>query len=168
MDVSSLPNTPVVEDGAALVFVLTGVTLDDYLLLIIEPDRKEEGSVSILKVPGGRKEEGETREQTACRELYEETGLNVSSDELVYLQSKIFSGRSGGQFQRNLFAVLVSRETLSPYIGAYVETRDPNRVRHRAIAYKLRDVVGGQLNILPTHLSLVKSLLVQTSSSATA
>ena len=53
--------------------------------------------------PGGHMEFGETWEQTAIREVYEETGLNVGNAQFVGLTNDFFANEAGGASTTSLF-----------------------------------------------------------------
>ena len=55
--------------------------------------RQREGRTYYV-VPGGGREPGETPEQTAIRESYEELGLNVAIDRLL---ARVVFPRPGGE-----------------------------------------------------------------------
>lgn len=50
--------------------------------------RSAGGFLNQWSVPGGKIDEGETPLQAACRELEEETGLKVQSENLVFLRTE--------------------------------------------------------------------------------
>lgn len=54
------------------------IAFNNRIPLVIEPANK----TPRWKIPGGRKEAGETPEQTAIRELEEETGLIIKENDL--------------------------------------------------------------------------------------
>ncbi len=64
---------------------LTGVLIEDGKILLVKQKVSLERSWSL---PGGRLEQGETIEQGIVRELYEETGLKVKVEKLLYVCEK--------------------------------------------------------------------------------
>jgi len=62
---------------------VTGVLFNSYNQILIVKQRLSENRQWSL--PGGRLEHGETMEQAIIRELYEETGLTVAVQQLLYL-----------------------------------------------------------------------------------
>ncbi|UWQ06731.1 NUDIX hydrolase [Aliiroseovarius crassostreae] len=67
---------------AVLAIVLRG---QDVLLV----KRKNEPDAGLWGFPGGRLEYGETLEEGACRELFEETGVRASAERFLDLQEVI-------------------------------------------------------------------------------
>ncbi len=61
--------------------VAIGIVNYDSRVLMIKRAKKE-GNL-VWAFPGGKVEDGETKEEACIRELYEETGLNVSIIELL-------------------------------------------------------------------------------------
>lgn len=72
------------------------------VVLVYEPSKP---SPIFWKLPGGRKDGNETPEETAIRELEEETGLVVAENQLTH-----FFSEDMGQFDRHLFGVIISGE----------------------------------------------------------
>ena len=65
---------------------LTGVLIEEDRLLLLEQDVT---STRHWSLPGGKLEPGETIGQGLAREIKEETGLDVSVDELLYVCDRI-------------------------------------------------------------------------------
>ncbi len=61
--------------------VVVGVVLRDNKVLMIKRAKKE-GEL-LWAFPGGKVEDGETLEEAVVREVYEETGVNVSVNSLL-------------------------------------------------------------------------------------
>jgi acetyl-CoA carboxylase carboxyl transferase subunit beta len=79
------------------------------VLLVLRGSEPEKGCWSV---PGGRAEDGETLQQTAAREAYEETGLVVTiGRELWSVQNPTGDGRL---FEVHDFAASVVGGTLTP------------------------------------------------------
>ena len=79
------------------------------MLLVLRGSEPEKGCWSV---PGGRAEDGETLQQTAAREAYEETGLVVTlGRELWSVQIPTGDGRL---FEVHDFAATVVGGTLTP------------------------------------------------------
>lgn len=66
-----------------VVLVATLICKNDKVLLVTE---KKEGIAGKLNFPAGRLEVGETLTQGACREVFEETGLEVDITHLIDVQ----------------------------------------------------------------------------------
>lgn len=71
---------------SATVDGVSAVCIRDQAFLLVE--RGREPSKGWLAFPGGRREEGETPQQAAIRELYEETG--VTATDVTYLTTVTF------------------------------------------------------------------------------
>ena len=63
---------------------------DKHLLLVKRHPSKDHGMT--WGVPAGKLEQGETKEQTATRELYEETGIIIDETDLVFLRTLYVKG----------------------------------------------------------------------------
>jgi ADP-ribose pyrophosphatase YjhB (NUDIX family) len=65
----------------------TGVLIEDNKILVVKQDVTETRRWAL---PGGRPEFGETIEQCLVREMKEETGLNVSVKDLLYVTDRFY------------------------------------------------------------------------------
>ncbi len=65
------------------ILVATLICKDNKVLLVTE---KKEEVIGKLNLPAGHLEMGETLTQGACREVFEETGLNVKITHLIDVQ----------------------------------------------------------------------------------
>jgi ADP-ribose pyrophosphatase YjhB (NUDIX family) len=65
---------------------VNGVLIEDNSLLLVE---QYVSDTRPWAHPGGRPEPGETLEQSIVREIKEETGLDVSVDELLYVTDRV-------------------------------------------------------------------------------
>jgi mutator protein MutT len=65
---------------------VNGVLIEDGKILLVEQDVSE---TRHWAHPGGRSEPGETLEQCVVREMKEETGIDVSVGELLYVTDRI-------------------------------------------------------------------------------
>jgi len=65
----------------------TGILIEDQKILLIKQDVTEKRHWSL---PGGKLEAGESIEQCLVRELKEETGLDISVKELLYVCDRIY------------------------------------------------------------------------------
>lgn len=61
---------------------VTGVLVENGTILLVKQRLSKDRAWSL---PGGRLEQGETMEEGLCRELFEETGLKVRVEKLLYL-----------------------------------------------------------------------------------
>ena len=61
---------------------VTGVLVENGAILLVKQRLSQNRAWSL---PGGRLEQGETLEEGVCRELFEETGLKVRVERLLYL-----------------------------------------------------------------------------------
>jgi mutator protein MutT len=65
----------------------TGVLIEDKKILIVKQEVTETRNWSL---PGGKLEFGETIEQCLIREIKEETGLDISVKELLYVTDRFY------------------------------------------------------------------------------
>ncbi len=70
---------------------VTGVLIEDGRILLVRQRLSEKRGWSL---PGGRLERGETLAQGLCREMEEETGLQVAVKKLLYLCDAAQSGHT--------------------------------------------------------------------------
>lgn len=70
----------------AIIVRVNGVLLEDNRLLLVEQHVSEKRGWAH---PGGKPEPGETLEECIIRETKEETGLDVSVDELLYVTDRV-------------------------------------------------------------------------------
>lgn len=73
------------EDKILFQIRLKGVLVENEKILLVKQKVSSERSWSL---PGGRLEHGEPLEQGIIREIYEETGLNVKVEKLLYVCEK--------------------------------------------------------------------------------
>ena len=73
------PDTPIVRP--------TGILIEENRILLVKQDVTEARHWAL---PGGRPEPGETLEQCLVREMKEETGLDVSVKELLYITDRFY------------------------------------------------------------------------------
>jgi 8-oxo-dGTP diphosphatase len=93
-------NTPPKDFTAQLQVSAAFIYADDEILLIKRNANKEEGAT--WEIPGGKFEEGESKEECVQRELFEETGLKVENP--IYLGALYFKKKI--QFTFHIFAFL--------------------------------------------------------------
>lgn len=94
-------------DGSVIVLVYD-VDREAYLMVEqFRPPVKRR----VLEFPAGLIDSGETPIQTAVRELYEETGVVVTADDLINLGS-IYSGVGITSEEVSIFAVEINEETV--------------------------------------------------------
>lgn len=76
-----------------------------YFLQIIEPWQPDP---QFWKFPGGGIEKGETPEEAAVREVFEETGVRIRASELVLRAVIERPGRTGGAYKRHFFTAKIA------------------------------------------------------------
>lgn len=64
----------------------------------------DDGNVCYI-LPGGKQEFGETIEQAVCREVFEEVGIIIKVDELLFLREFIGSNHENAESNKNLHIV---------------------------------------------------------------
>ncbi len=84
------------------------LVIDGRHALIIK--RGKEPSKGLWALPGGRQEFGETLEQTAVRELREETGLDAKSLSLLSLIEPMRTNELGETTSHYVLAVFICRD----------------------------------------------------------
>ena len=67
----------------------TGILIDNQKILLVKQEVTEKRHWSL---PGGKLEPGESLEQCLVREIKEETGLDISVKELLYVCDRIYKG----------------------------------------------------------------------------
>lgn len=67
------------------IFVISGILIRDKKILVVRSVNED-----TFIVPGGRVEEGESATQTLIREIQEECGLTVGSDDLERMDAFLF------------------------------------------------------------------------------
>jgi len=138
-----------VSDGTALV-----VAMSEGLVPLVRQLSKPDPL--FWKIPGGRIQSGETPEEAARREFFEETGICLDNQKLVLL-SQTPRTRHGVTFMQYLFGAGVPKELLAPYIDQSVTTCDKEHERHETRCFPINDL--GQLPyFLESHLEMLKML----------
>ncbi|WP_219836121.1 NUDIX domain-containing protein [Paenibacillus sp. R14(2021)] len=79
------------------------VILKNNKILIIKK-QDDDGDVTYI-LPGGKQEFGETIEQAVCREVFEEVGITINVDELLFLREFIGSNHENAETNKNLHIV---------------------------------------------------------------
>lgn len=95
-----------------------------------------------LEFPGGKKEQGETIEQAACREVWEETGARVS--ELQFIGQYKVEGQQGFFVKNVYFAIADSIESKDDYLetkGAVFMNELPERFSDDIYSFIMQDHV---------------------------
>lgn len=116
-----------------------GILIHDDAVLM-EENRPLSGPVTY-NLPGGRLRFGESLTLCLTREFYEEAGLNVEPEKLVYVHEYLWSNVGGPVHELGFyFLVDLSSEFPSPDAEGYVPHREPPwRMRLIPLAH-LRDV----------------------------
>jgi 8-oxo-dGTP pyrophosphatase MutT (NUDIX family) len=91
-DFSRVPSTRSLAPAAVAIVVMDGYEIPS--VPIFQRTSSMSRHAGQMALPGGRLHEGETTEECAIRELHEELGLKVSSDDIVGLLDD-FDTRSG-------------------------------------------------------------------------
>ncbi len=108
--------------------VVLGIVNKDNKLLMVERAQKE-GEL-LWAFPGGKVEDGETNEEACIREVFEETGVNVSID-------KIIGTREHPNTKRTMTYFLCN------YISGEIKISDPNeiaRAEYKTFSEIYRDI----------------------------
>ncbi len=74
------------------------------IVLIIDPQH----STPLWKLPGGKRQDDEFPHTTAKRELIEETGLDIPSNDLILLERK-FIGGLANRHERYLYKIKIPK-----------------------------------------------------------
>ncbi|PLX68524.1 MAG: hypothetical protein C0603_05065 [Denitrovibrio sp.] len=94
-------------NGAAIVLVYH-TDREEYLM--VEQYRPPIGC-RVLEMPAGLIDQGESPSETAVREVYEETGVRITQDDLIDL-GVVYSGVGMTNEEVNIFAVEINTDTL--------------------------------------------------------
>ena len=80
----------------------------------------------VYAMPGGHLEFGENLAMCLSREFYEETGLNVEADKLVYVHENFFTHKGVETHEIGFYFVVdLSSEFPSPDRDGYLPQREP-------------------------------------------
>lgn len=92
--------------------------------VLFEENRRPDGEVAY-NLPGGHLEFGETLALCLSREFYEETGLNVEADKLVYVHEYVWDNRGTRTHELGFyFLVDLSSEFPTPDADGYIPHRE--------------------------------------------
>ncbi|MGM7723678.1 NUDIX hydrolase [Metabacillus sp. Hm71] len=138
-----------------LLTVGCGVIIEDNGMILLQ-HRTDEDNWCI---PGGMMEVGETFEETAKREVYEETGLNVTSLDLfgIYSGEQCFVRYPNGDKVFSVQVIFISKKYKGKLKQVDVESRDhkffrktdlPVHINPRQILFILDWVNGKEIPII--------------------
>lgn len=92
--------------------------------VLFEENRKPDEEVAY-NLPGGHLEFGETLALCLSREFYEETGLNVEADKLVYVHEYFWDNRGARTHELGFYFVVdLSSEFPTPDAHGYILHRE--------------------------------------------
>ncbi len=102
-----------------------GILIHDVSVLAQEADDGRGGKSYAL--PGGHLEFGESLTECMSREIYEETGLNVEAEKLVYVHENFYTLKGVTTHEIGFyFLVDLNSEFPAPDTGGYIPSREPH------------------------------------------
>ncbi len=102
-----------------------GILIHDLAILAQEADDGRGGTSYAL--PGGHLEFGETLTECMSREIYEESGLNVEAEKLVYVHENFYSLKGVTTHEIGFyFLVDLNAEFPAPDPAGYIPSREPH------------------------------------------
>ena len=102
-----------------------GILIHDLSVLAQEADDGRGGKSYAL--PGGHLEFGETLSECLSREIYEETGLNVEAEKLVYVHENFYTLKRVTTHEIGFyFLVDLNSEFPAPDTAGYIPSREPH------------------------------------------
>jgi 8-oxo-dGTP diphosphatase len=111
-------------------------TYEDHWLLTLHPRRG-------IEFPGGKVEQGETADDAAIREVFEETGATI--DKLHYIAQYRVYGKAGTIVKNVYYATINKMEKQETYFeteGPVLLDRLPNNLRsHKSFSFMMKDEV---------------------------
>lgn len=102
-------------------------------------------------LPGGRVEPGETAAEAACREMHEETGLQVDIGELLWVREYLPERHPGHPYHRTHLQQLQLYFRAEPTSDAASLPTAPDRTQAEVVWHPLATV--GELVLLPVGLA---------------
>ena len=102
-----------------------GILIHDLFVLAQEADDGRGGKSYAL--PGGHLEFGESLSECLSREMYEETGLNVEAEKLVYVHENFYTLKEVTTHEIGFyFLVDLNSEFPMPDKAGYIPSREPH------------------------------------------
>ena len=127
------------------------------IILVCEPEKP---TPVFWKLPGGKIEEGETPEEAAVREAFEELGIRIRPQEFGMPVGFEQHGPSG-PYMQYLFVVEVSSNTAAGHLGHIVERIDAEGKRLVSNCFPLAKL-DFMVDFMPKHRDFIRSLGRQT------
>ncbi|GAA2125757.1 NUDIX domain-containing protein [Glycomyces algeriensis] len=113
--------------------------------------RHRAGGREFHVLPGGRVEQGETAAEAAVREVLEETGLQVSVGDLLWVREYLPERHPGNPHHRTRMQQLQLYFSAQPTPAAAVEASAPDGTQTAVIWHRLAAI--GELVLLPLGLA---------------
>ena len=108
-----------------------GILIHDLSVLTQEADDARGGKSYAL--PGGHLEFGESLSECTSREIYEESGLNVEAEKLVYVHENFYNLKGVTTHELGFyFLVDLNSEFPAPDTAGYIPSREPH-IRMRLV-----------------------------------
>lgn len=130
---------------------------ESQIVLVCEPEKQPP---IFWKLPGGKIEEGETPEEAASREAFEELGIRISPQELG-VPTEFEQHGPSGPYVQYLFLVEVSSNTVASHLGPIVERIDAEGKRLVSNCFPLAEL-DSMVDFMPKHRDFIRSLGRQT------
>jgi len=134
--------------------VIVAVICEGDAVLVREPGKP---LPTYVKFPGGVIKVGETPEQAARREVFEETGIQLGDHILFPLNQQILQKQRGVEHTQYFLGVIVHPALVVAHRHGFVVTCDDDGSHIESACYRLAEL-DQMLDFHPEHRELIDSL----------